>query len=468
VLETGPRPFRAALATARSGMVRPLSSLISRKAAGLSGRIAVPGDKSVSHRALMLGALAVGETAIEGLLEAEDVLGTAAAVSALGAAARRDDDGVWRVAGRGVGGLAEPDRVLDMGNSGTGARLLMGILATHPFTTFMTGDASLCRRPMRRVTEPLAAFGARFVTRAGGRFPAAIVGAVDPLPVTYRSPVASAQVKSAVLLAGLNAPGTTTVIEGRPTRDHTELMLRHFGARLRIEDAGDGARAVSLSGQPELAAARVRVPGDISSAAFPLVGAALIEGSALTLTGVGINPLRTGLIATLEEMGAAISLTDVRTEAGEPVADLKVAGGRLKGVDVPAERAPSMIDEYPILAIAAACAEGATRLFGVGELRVKESDRLAAIARGLAACGVKVEETADSLVIHGTGRPPRGGARVAVDLDHRIAMAFLVLGLLSEEPVGVDDAGPIATSFPGFVDLMNGLGARIATEGERP
>ena len=245
-------------------MARPLNSLISRKADDLSGRIAVPGDKSVSHRALMLGALAVGETTIEGLLEAEDVLGTAAAMSALGAAARRGDDGVWRVAGRGVGGLAEPERVLDMGNSGTGARLLMGILATHPFTAFMTGDASLCRRPMRRVTEPLAGFGARFVTRTGGRFPAAVIGAAEPLPVTYRSPVASAQVKSAVLLAGLNAPGVTTVIENRPTRDHTELMLAHFGARVRVEDAGDGSRAVSVDGQPELAAARVRVPGDIS------------------------------------------------------------------------------------------------------------------------------------------------------------------------------------------------------------
>lgn len=445
-----------------------MNSLISRRAAALSGRLAVPGDKSVSHRALMLGALAVGETTIEGLLEAEDVLGTAAAVSALGAVASRGDDGVWRVVGRGVGGLAEPERVLDMGNSGTGARLLMGVLATHPFTTFMTGDASLCRRPMRRVTEPLAAFGARFVTRSGGRFPAAVIGAADPLPVTYRSPIASAQVKSAVLLAGLSAPGVTTVIEGKPTRDHTELMLGHFGARVRIGDAGDGSRAISLEGQPELAAAHVRVPGDMSSAAFPLVAAAVIEGSALTLCGVGVNPLRTGLIGTLQEMGAAVNLANVRTEAGEPVADLVVRGGRLKGVDVPAERAPSMIDEYPVLAVAAACAEGVTRLLGVGELRVKESDRLGAIARGLAACGVKVEEAADSLVIHGSGRPPRGGARVTVDLDHRIAMAFLVLGMVSEEPVGVDDAGPIATSFPGFVGLMNGLGARIATEGEQP
>ncbi|MDX9862786.1 MAG: 3-phosphoshikimate 1-carboxyvinyltransferase [Rhodospirillales bacterium] len=445
-----------------------MNSLISQRAEALSGGLAVPGDKSVSHRALMLGALAVGETVIEGLLEAEDVLGTAAAVSALGAAVSRGDDGVWRVSGRGVGGLGEPERALDMGNSGTGARLLMGILATHPFTTFMTGDASLCRRPMRRVTEPLAAFGARFVTRSGGRFPVAVIGAVDPLPVTYRSPIASAQVKSAVLLAGLNAPGVTTVIEGRPTRDHTELMLGHFGARVRIGDAGDGARAVSLEGQPELAAAHVRVPGDMSSAAFPLVAAVLIEGSALTLRGVGVNPLRAGLITTLQEMGAAVDLADVRTEAGEPVADLVVRGGRLKGVDVPAERVPSMIDEYPILAVAAACAEGATRLLGVGELRVKESDRLGAMARGLAACGVEVEETADSLVIHGTGRPPRGGARVTVDLDHRIAMAFLVLGMVSREPVGVDDAGPIATSFPGFVGLMNGLGGRIAKEGGRP
>jgi len=444
-----------------------VNALISRRAAALSGSLAVPGDKSVSHRALMLGALAVGETAIEGLLEAEDVLNTAAAVSALGAAARRDDDGVWRVAGCGVGGLAEPDGMLDMGNSGTGARLLMGILATHPFTSFITGDASLCRRPMRRVTEPLAAFGARFLTRSGGRLPAAVIGAVDPLPVTYHPPVASAQVKSAVLLAGLNAPGVTTVIEDRATRDHTELMLRHFGARLRIEDAGHGARAVSLDGEPELTAAAVRVPGDFSSAAFPLVAAVLAEGSALTLRGIGVNPLRTGLLTTLEEMGAAVAVADVRTEAGEPVADLVVTGGRLRGVDVPAGRAPSMIDEYPILAIAAACAEGTTRLAGVGELRVKESDRLAAMARGLAACGVAVEETADSLTIHGRGRPPRGGARVAVDLDHRIAMAFLVLGMVSQEPVGVDDAGPIATSFPGFVELMNGLGARIA-EGNRP
>lgn len=416
----------------------------------------------------MLGALAVGETAIDGLLEAEDVLRTAAAVSALGAPARRGDDGIWRVEGRGVGGLCEPDHVLDMGNSGTGARLLMGILATHPFTSFLTGDASLCRRPMRRVAEPLAAFGARFHTRDGGRLPAAIIGAVDPLPVTYRSPVASAQVKSAVLLAGLNAAGTTTVIEERPTRDHSELMLGHFGAVVGIEDAGNGARAISVVGHPELTGGRVRVPGDFSSAAFPIVAAVLAGGASLGITGVGINPLRTGLLETLREMGAAITLANRRTEAGERVADLSVTGGPLRGVDVPPERAPAMIDEYPILAVAAACADGITRLNGVGELRVKESDRLSAMARGLAACGVKVEETADSLIIHGNGRPPRGGARVAVDLDHRIAMAFLVLGMVAAEPVGVDDAGPIATSFPGFVDLMNGIGAQMVSEGDRP
>jgi len=293
-------------------------------------------------------------------------------------------------------------------------------------------------------------------------------GRDDPQRGTYRRKVASTEVKAVEMLAGLSWTGNTNVIEGRPTRDHTELMLRHFGACVRIDDAGDGARAVSLDGQPELAAARVRVPGDFSSAAFPLVGAALIEGSTLTLRNVGINPLRTGLLDTLAAMGAAVTLAERRTGAGEPVADLTVKGGRLKGVDVPAERVPSMIDEYPILAVAAACAEGTTRLLGVGELRVKESDRLAAIARGLAACGVKVEESADSLVIHGAGRPPKGGARVAVDLDHRIAMAFLVLGMVSAEPVGVDDAGPIATSFPGFVDLMNGIGARIAAEGKRP
>lgn len=440
--------------------------LISAKARGLSGDVPVPGDKSVSHRALMLGALAVGETAVSGLLEAEDVLCTAAAVAALGAGATRGEDGVWRIQGVGIGGLAEPDRVLDMGNSGTGARLLMGILATHPFTSFLTGDRSLCGRPMRRVMDPLEGFGTAFHARTQGRLPAAIIGVRDPVPVTYRLPVASAQVKSAVLLAGLNAPGLTTVIEDQPTRDHTELMLGHFGAEVRIEKAESGGRAISLVGQPELTARDVVVPGDISSAAFPLVAALLVEGSALTIRGVGLNPLRTGLLTTLAEMGADIRISNRRTEAGEPVGDLNVSAGSLRGVDVPAGRAPSMIDEYPILAMAAACAEGTTRLNGLAELRVKESDRLGAIADGLTACGAAVVIEGDSLIIEGTGRPPRGGACIAVNLDHRIAMAFLVLGMATEEPIGVNDAGSIATSFPGFVALANGLGACITGEGE--
>lgn len=440
-----------------------MGELISAKARALSGDVTVPGDKSVSHRALMLGALAVGETAVSGLLEAEDVLCTAGAVAALGAGVQRGEDGIWRIQGVGIGGLAEPDGVLDMGNSGTGARLLTGILATHPFTSFLTGDRSLCSRPMRRVTDPLQGFGAAFHSRSLGRLPAAIVGARDPIPVTYRLPVASAQVKSAVLLAGLNTPGITTVIEDQPTRDHTELMLGHFGAEVRIGEADSGGRAISVVGQPELAARDVVVPGDISSAAFPLVAALLVEGSRLTVRGVGLNPLRTGLLTSLTEMGADIRILNKRIEAGEPVGDLEVAAGPLRGIDVPAERAPTMIDEYPVLAMAAACAEGTSRFHGLGELRVKESDRLGAVADGLAACGAQVSIEEDTLIVEGTGRPPRGGARIAVNLDHRIAMSFLVLGMAADEPVGVDDAGPIATSFPGFVDLVTRLGADISS-----
>ena len=440
--------------------------LISNLTEGLSGDIRIPGDKSVSHRALMLGALAVGETRIEGLLEAEDVLSTANAMKALGAKVDRDVDGVWRVQGRGVGGLEEPHSVLDMGNSGTGARLLMGILATHPFTSFLTGDVSLCQRPMRRVTAPLEGFGASFRTRSQGRLPLAINGTAQPVPVDFRSPVASAQVKSAVLLAGLNAPGTTRVIEERPTRDHTELMLRHFGAQVDIDKTREGGRAISLCGQPELSAAEVVVPGDISSAAFPLVAALIAGNSTLTIRNVGLNPLRTGLLDTLREMGAALSVSNPRMQAGEPVGDIEVSASPLKGVDVPAERAPSMIDEYPILAVAAACAEGTTRLQGLAELRVKESDRLAGMADGLAACGVDVEIDGDTLIVRGNGSPPKGGAIISVDMDHRIAMAFLVLGMATNERIAVDDGTPIATSFPEFIDLMNGLGAKIAEQKE--
>jgi 3-phosphoshikimate 1-carboxyvinyltransferase len=412
----------------------------------------------------MLGALAVGETTISGLLEGEDVLRTAAAMRALGARideGQAANGGVWRVRGRGIGGLAEPDDVLDMGNAGTGARLLMGLLASHRLTAFLTGDASLRRRPMGRVAAPLRLMGAEIVSRGGDRLPLGVIGTAEPMPITYRLPVPSAQVKSAVLLAGLNTPGETTVIEPEPTRDHTELMLRHFGASVRVETRAEG-RAVTVIGQPELAGQAIRVPADPSSAAFPLVAALIRPGSRLRLAGIGMNPHRIGLIETLREMGADIVAENSRTEAGEEVADLIVSASELTGVEVPASRAPSMIDEYPILAVAAACARGRTVMRGLAELRVKESDRLAAVANGLAACGVAVEAGADSLVVEGSGRPPAGGAIIPSGLDHRIAMAFLVLGMAAAAPVGVDDATPIETSFPGFAALMNGLGARIA------
>lgn len=438
--------------------MQPLTAHISEP---LGGAVRVPGDKSISHRSLLIGALAIGETVIDGLLEGEDVLRTADAIRALGARAERDAAGVWRVRGVGLGGLCEPAAVLDMGNSGTAARLLMGLLASHPLTAFMTGDDSLCRRPMARVVTPLERFGARFVAREGGRMPLAIVGTGDPVPVAYRLPVASAQVKSAVLLAGLNTPGATTAIEVEPTRDHTERMLRYFGAGVTTVEQDDGALAVSITGQPELSGRAVSVPADISSAAFPLVAALIVPGSEVTLTGVGLNPRRIGLIETLREMGAGIEFRDEREVAGEPVADLHVRAGPLSGVEVPASRAPSMIDEYPILAVAASVATGRTVMHGLGELRVKESDRLAATARGLAACGVDVEETPDSLTVRGAGGRVPGGGMIETDLDHRIAMSFLVLGLAAEKPVTVDDATPIDTSFPDFVGLMTGLGAAI-------
>lgn len=439
-------------------MIKPLKS---SQAQALSGTVRVPGDKSISHRALMFGALAVGESRVEGLLEGDDVLRTAAAMRALGAEVERLEDGTWRLYGRGVGGLQEPADVLDLGNSGTGARLMMGLVATHPFTTVFTGDASLRSRPMKRVSEPLSRMGARFFTRDGGRLPAAVVGTDKPVPVTYELPVASAQVKSAILLAGLNTPGTTTVIEKEATRDHTELMLRNFGATVEVEHLEDGRRAISVTGFPELTGRHVIVPADPSSAAFPAVAALLVPGSHVVLPGVGMNPLRTGLYQTLREMGADISFGDPREQGGEPVADLIIRASSLRGVDVPAVRAPSMIDEYPILAVAASFATGTTRMVGLSELRVKESDRFAAVMRGLLACGVKVEEEGDTMIVHGNGNPPPGGATIAVNLDHRIAMAFLVMGMASQQPVAVDDAEAIETSFPAFEALMNGLGARI-------
>jgi 3-phosphoshikimate 1-carboxyvinyltransferase len=431
-----------------------------RPSAPLHGTIAVPGDKSISHRALMFGALAIGETRIEGLLTGEDVLRTAAAMRALGAEVTARADGTWLVAGRGIGGLTEPADVLDMGNSGTAARLLCGILASHPLFAVMTGDASLRKRPMRRVIEPLSATGARFASREGGRLPLAIEGARDAMPLEYRVPVPSAQVKSAVLLAGLNAPGITRVEEPEATRDHSENMLRHFGATVRVEVAGAG-RIIELQGQPELLAADVVVPGDPSSAAFPLVAALLVPGSRVIIEGVGLNPLRTGLFTCLEEMGACIVIRNRRIEGGEPVGDLDVTAGPLRAVDVPGERAPSMIDEYPILAVAAACAAGTTRLRGLKELRVKESDRLSATAALLSVNGAKVEIEADDLIVHGTGAPPAGGGTVETHMDHRIAMSALVLGMATANPVIADDAGFIDTSFPGFAALMNGAGAAI-------
>ena len=427
----------------------------------LSGAVPLPGDKSISHRSLMLAAMAVGQSRIEGLLEGEDVLATAAALRCLGVEVTRDETGGWQVWGVGVGGLAEPDRVLDMGNAGTGARLLMGLLAGHPFTSFLSGDASLRSRPMRRVAEPLTRMGASFLTRSGGRLPLALTGRGDLTPIVHESPIASAQVKSAVLLAGLHAPGETTVIEPASSRDHTERMLLGMGAAVASEALPGGGRRITVHGQPELVAQRFTVPGDPSSAAFPAVAAAASPGSSLRLTGVCLNPLRTGIYTTLAEMGADLRVEKERLAGGEPVGDLVIVGRRLRGVEVPAARAPVMIDEYPVLAVAAACARGTTVMRGLAELRVKESDRLAVMAEGLAACGVEVEVEGDDLIVHGSERPG-GGAAIDARLDHRIAMSFLVLGGLATAPVTVEGAEAIETSFPGFTTLMNGLGAAIA------
>jgi len=427
----------------------------------LSGTLRVPGDKSISHRALMFAALAIGETRIDGLLEGEDVLRTAAAMRALGAQVTQERPGVWRVTGAGLGGLREPEDVLDMGNSGTAARLLCGILASHPIFAVMTGDASLRRRPMARVTTPLGETGARFSARDGGRLPLAIEGARDALPLDHRMTVASAQVKSAILLAGLNARGITRVEEPVPTRDHSENMLRHFGADVQVTEA-DGGKVIELVGQPTLRAADVVVPGDPSSAAFPIVAALTVPGSRIRIEGVGLNPLRTGLFLTLREMGAALTVGNERVEGGEPVGDIEVAASSLRAVDVPAARAPSMIDEYPVLAVACAYAGGTSRLRGLGELRVKESDRLAATAALLAGNGVDVAIEGDDLMVTGAGGPPPGGGTVVTHMDHRLAMSGLVLGAGARAAVSVDEVAFIDTSFPGFAALMTGLGCRFA------
>lgn len=440
--------------------------MTSCKCGPLNGVAETPGDKSISHRALILGALCVGETRIDGLLEGEDVLATASAMRAFGAEVTRHGPGRWSIHGVGVGGFAEPDRVIDCGNSGTGARLIIGAMATSPITATFTGDDSLNSRPMRRVTEPLGLFGAVATGRAGARLPMTITGAAEPVPVRYRVPVPSAQVKSALLLAGLNAPGRTVVTEGQVTRDHTERMLAGFGAEITLEETPEG-RVITLTGQPELTPQRITVPRDPSSAAFPVCAATIIKGSDISLPGVGLNPTRNGLYTTLLDMGADIVLANRREEGGEPVADLRVRAAVTRGVEVPPERAPSMIDEYPALAVVAAVSEGVTVMRGVSELRVKECDRIDAMAQGLAACGVRVEQDEDTLVVHGAGPGGvAGGATCESRLDHRIAMSFLCLGMAARNPVSVDDGAPIATSFPGFREMMNSLGGRITAGGE--
>lgn len=439
----------------------PAQPLVARRAGPLRGRIRVPGDKSVSHRALILGAMTVGETAVSGLLEGEDVLHTATAMRALGAQVERLAPGTWRVRGVGVGGFAQPAAPLDFGNAGTGCRLTMGAVAGSPIRTGFDGDASLRKRPMGRILDPLVQMGAKAIEIADGkRLPLLLQGARDPIPIVYRTPVASAQIKSAVLLAGLAAPGATTVIEAEASRDHTERMLRHFGAEVETLTEGTHGRRITLKGQPELEPAPIVVPADPSSAAFPLAAGLIAPGSDIVLEGVMMNPLRTGLLTTLQEMGATIEVLDQRTEGGEEVADLRVRASELRGVDVPAERAPSMIDEYPVLAVVAAFAHGETRMRGLQELRVKESDRLAAVEAGLRANGVDCAIEADDLIVRGTGRVP-GGGTVATHMDHRIAMSFLVMGLASDKPVAIDDSTFIATSFPAFTGLMQGLGAEI-------
>jgi 3-phosphoshikimate 1-carboxyvinyltransferase len=409
-----------------------------------------------------LGALTVGETHISGLLEAEDVLNTAQAMVKLGAQVVRDGDGRWRIHGVGVGGFAEPADVLDFGNSGTGVRLTMGAVATTPIVTIFTGDASLRRRPMRRVLEPLSLYGVTATAREGGLLPLTLKGSRSPVPIEYRLQVASAQVKSALLLAALNVPGRSTIIERAATRDHTEHMLKAFGADIAVETLPDGARAISITGEAELRPTAIAVPSDPSSAAFPLVAALIVPGSDVLIKGVMLNPRRVGLLDTLKEMGADIDIVNPRDEGGERVGDLRVRHSALTGVDVPPERAPTMIDEYPVLAVAAAFATGKTTMRGLEELRVKESDRLAAVAAGLKANGVAVEELADGMIVEGRGSDVQGGGEVLTHMDHRIAMSFLTMGLAARAPVRVDDGSMIATSFPNFGALMSGLGAHIA------
>lgn len=441
-----------------------MKAMLSKSVKSLRGECTVAGDKSISHRALMLGSQIIGNVYIHGLLEGEDVLHTADALRLLGVTINRDISGIWQVKGVGVGGLSESANVLDMGNSGTSTRLLMGLVTPYEFTTFFTGDDSLRSRPMARVMTPLSHIGASFSARDGGRLPLALKGTQNPLPINYTTPVASAQVKSAILLAGLNISGITTVIEKEATRDHTENMLEYFGFNVVKQKLADGSLSISLTGQPQqkFTEYEINVPADPSSAAFLVVAAIICPDSELLVRNVCVNPLRTGLFTTLKEMGADIEFIKERLVAGEQVADILVKSSRLRAINVPAARAPSMIDEYPILAVAAAFAEGETVMNGLSELRVKESDRLKAIIDGLTSCGVSVRSENDNLYIKGSAAPPQGGAVITTNFDHRIAMAFLVMGMATKEPVTVDDTTAIATSFPNFVELCNGLGAKIS------
>lgn len=439
-----------------------MTSLTSSKAMPLNGHARIPGDKSISHRALMFGGLAEGETMISGLLEGEDVIATATAMKAMGAHIEKSGDGLWRCFGTGIGFLKSPKQHLNMGNSGTSTRLLSGIIAGHEMTATLTGDASLSKRPMNRVIKPLSEMGAQFETAEGGRLPMTIQGTAKIKGIEYRLPMASAQVKSAILLAGIAGNSSTTVIEEIPTRDHTENMLRAFGLNVDISKTEDGADAITVKGGQQMQGCAIDVPSDPSSAGFPAVAALLVEGSSIVLPRICMNTRRSGLYETLIEMGASIELKHQRIEGGEKVADLHIKGtGPLKGITVDPARVPSMIDEFPVLAVTASCANGTTFMSNLAELRVKESDRLKVMADNLSACGVNLEMGEDTLTIHGTGKPPKGGATIATHLDHRIAMSFLVLGTVSEEPIKVDDGAPIRTSFPNFITLMNELGCKI-------
>ncbi|WP_206238644.1 3-phosphoshikimate 1-carboxyvinyltransferase [Novosphingobium terrae] len=426
----------------------------------LKGTIRVPGDKSISHRSIMLGALAIGETRVTGLLEGEDVMSTAAAMRAMGATIEKQPDGEWVINGVGVGGLLQPDTALDMGNSGTSTRLLMGLVSSHAITATFVGDASLSKRPMGRVIDPLSTMGAQFMSSPGGRLPLTMEGAQPAVPITYRLPVASAQVKSAILLAGLNTPGITTVIEPVPTRDHSERMLKGFGANLTVEVDADGARVIRLRGEAELKGQTIEVPGDPSSAAFFIVAALIVPGSDVLIENVGLNPTRAGIVTVLRQMGGSIEEVNPRIVGGEPVADLRVRHSALEGIEVDPAVVPSMVDEFPVLFVAAALAEGRTVCTGLEELRVKESDRITVMREALQLAGATLHETEDGMVIDGTaGTPLRGGnnAPVATHLDHRIAMSMAVAGLASTGGVAIDDVSPIATSFPNFMPLMAGL-----------